>query len=437
MMRPRAALLLVLALGPAACSAPPDTRMRLVLVTLDTLRHDAFAASPRSPSSMPRLLARAEGGTRFARFYAASSSTQPTHASLLTGLHPWQHGVTRNGEVLDARFQGVAQILSEAGFETAAIVASYPVAAEFGFGRGFDSYREDFTTGFQGARSWEGHRLPPEGFFSRAETVTDRALEALDAATARRQFFWLHYFDPHSPYGSSRGSELLESDVFRRIGEGESASAVVDEVVRGYRDDTLHLDQHLDRLLSKLEAEAGRFETHVVLVSDHGESLGEGGSLGHGYGLPEVEIRVPAVIFSPVVAPGLRDDVAGSVDVAATLLAIAGVGPVPSQGRDLRAPGPGAVAVGMRRTFRTSRPGSRRLDGSVHAIPELLFYSVDQAGRLRLGNGRRLRRGGLPAEDEILRERFRSFERELARHAGGDTLDPAVEQRLRALGYAP
>ena len=190
-------------------------------------------------------------------------------------------------------------------------------------------------------------------------------------------------------------------------------------------------------MLSRLEADAGRFETHVVLVSDHGESLGEGGSLGHGYGLPEVEIRVPAVIFSPAVAPGVRDDVAGSVDVAATLLAIAGVGPALPGGRDLRAPGRDTAAVGMRRTFRTSRPGSRRLDGSVHAMPELLFYSVDEAGPLRLGNGRRLRRGGLPREDEILRERFRSFERELAQHAGGDALDPAVEQRLRALGYVP
>lgn len=67
---------------------------------------------------------------------------------------------------------------------------------------------------------WEGHTLPSGRFFSRADTVTEHALEALDAARGPRQFFWFHSFDAHAPYGSSRGEGWMESDVFRRLFDG-------------------------------------------------------------------------------------------------------------------------------------------------------------------------------------------------------------------------
>ena len=82
------------ALAPAlcvaafACSASHPAQ-RLVLITVDTLRADSLTAK-----RMPRTFAFAAGGQRFERCYAASSATQPTHASLFTGQHPWEHGVS-------------------------------------------------------------------------------------------------------------------------------------------------------------------------------------------------------------------------------------------------------------------------------------------------------------------------------------------------------
>ena len=428
---------LLAALLGAGCGGSEE-RVRIVLVSLDTLRLDAFSGTDGEPGSMPLLLARAGSGTRFERFYAASSTTQPTHATLFTGLHPWQHGITRNGDPLGEPFETLAEALRGVGFATQAVVASYPVAAEFGFGQGFDRYRDDFDVGFSsGARGWEGHAVPGGRFYSRAGRVTDRAIEAIDAATAARQFFFFHYFDPHAPYGSSKGGELLESDVLRRAAEGEPRPALLAHVRGLYREDAAYLDRELERLLVRLDADADRFATHVVLVSDHGESLGERGSIGHGYGLGEVEIRVPAIVLSPDFEPGVRHDVAGSIDVATTLLALAGLPTDATGGRDLRlAKADDARAFGMRRTFRGDSPGERRLDGSVRAIPELLFFAVAPDGRSRIGNGRRIA-GGKAAQDEALLRRFRGFERELAAHAGNGSLDPAVEQRLRALGYVP
>ena len=59
--------------------------------------------------------------------------TQPTHATLFTGKHPWQHGVTRNGQILLEERRTVAEELREAGFATRAVVASFPLAGRFWF----------------------------------------------------------------------------------------------------------------------------------------------------------------------------------------------------------------------------------------------------------------------------------------------------------------
>ncbi|MGH0028955.1 MAG: sulfatase, partial [Myxococcota bacterium] len=416
---------------------PTERPVRVVLITLDTLRYDAFAKG-----GMPLLWARAQRATRFERAYAASTTTQPTHASLLTGLHPWQHGVTRNGQVLDDRFETVPERLRDAGFATHAVVASYPVAAAFGFAQGFATFREDFTTGLGAASAWEGHRLPRGTFFSDARTVTDRALEALDAADAQgaaRQFFWFHYFDPHAPYGGSRGGELMESHVHARIRAGEPRADVMREVRRLYAGDVAFLDAELGRLLERLDRDAAGRDTHVVVTADHGESLGEHGSLGHGYGLGEVEVRVPALVWSQRLERGVRRQPVGSVDLAATLLALAGVPPAsePGAGRDLTAPqlAPAQVA-GMRRTFRSRGVGERLLDGNVRPIPDLLFYVVGTDGRRRQGNGKRLL-GLAAAEDEEALTRFRGFEQALARNGTRGSPEPEVEARLRALGYVP
>jgi arylsulfatase A-like enzyme len=427
--------LAILLVAGAGCERR-EPAVRVVVITLDTLREDAFTGGPETPSAMPRLLARAERGARFSRFYASTSTTDPSHATMFTALHPWEHGVTSNGDVLDERIVTVTEALCEAGFETRAVVASYPVAARFGFGQGFDEFHEDFTTGFDGLRRWEGHPAPAR-FFSVAETVTMHALRSLDGATARKQFFWFHYFDPHAPYGSSRGLKHAKWDVLRRIAAGEAEASVLDDVHRLYRADVEYLDRSLDTLLARLEADSDRFETHIVIVSDHGESLGEGGSLAHGNRLTAVEIRVPALILSPRVTPGVRQDVAGSIDVAPTLLAMAGLEPWGLGGRDLSRPGSGSAdAVGMRRTFRRPAPTELRLDGKEHVLPNLLFYAVDSSGRIRRGNAH----GMLDASDDgdqDLLARFRAFETQLAGRETPGVLDPEVERGLRELGYVP
>lgn len=460
---PAAALLAGFALAAAGCREPRP--VRVVLVTLDTLRHDSLAPAGAAGGepAMPLLAERAgRAGVRFERFYAATSVTQPSHASMLTALHPWEHGVVSNGQVLPESVLTVPEALREAGFATAAVVASFPVASRFGFGQGFDSFSEEFTEHPVANRRWEGHRVPEDRFYSLADTITDRALAALDALAgaersgggpARGQFLWVHYFDPHDPYGDAGGGpQYAPPRAFHLIEQGGDPAPLLAKFRSAYDGDVAFLDRHLDRLLARLEADAERYETHVVLASDHGESFGEGGAIAHGMRLTEEQIRVPLVILSPRLEPGVEDRPAGSVDVAPTLLSLAGVaagGEPWSRARDLAAPADGAGegrrgsparagALGMRRTVRNPRIVELRTDGTRHSLQEPEFYAVDREGRLFRGNGAGLAEappGADPAAAERVVALFAAFERAVETGAAPAADDPEALEGLRALGY--
>lgn len=446
-------LLALLAL--VSCGRPRP--VRVVLVTLDTLRYDTLVGRAGAEPAMPHLLARAREGALFERFYAATSVTQPSHASMLTALHPWEHGVTRNGQTLEARFTTVPELLREAGFETGAVVASFPVAGRFGFAQGFDRFDDDFTEAPVTDRRWEGHAVPEDRFYSLAGTVTDRALALLDAdggdreGGAKSQFFWFHYFDPHDPYGDTGGGpEYAPPRAFRAIEKGRDPAPLLRRFRAAYEEDARFLDRELERLLARLDADAERYETHVVVASDHGESFGEGGAIAHGLRLTEEQIRVPLVILSPRLEPGNRPTVTGSVDVARTLLSLAGVespGEPWSRARDLAGGGsPGRAdgsparvgALGMRRTFGDRRVVELRTDGSRHPIEGLEFYVVDPEGAVFRGDGSGLEETPPDVPETTARrvvELFAAFEERVAAGGGPPSLDPEAERALRALGY--
>jgi arylsulfatase A-like enzyme len=419
----------------ASCRNEPRA-VRVVLVTVDTLRYDSFAGGPGGGSLMQRTLVRAARGRIFERAFAATSCTQPSHASMLTGLHPWEHGVTRNGLVLAETQRTVAESLRAAGFETFAVVASVPVSARFGFGQGFERFAEPFTQSF-GTNAWEGLEVSGGRFYALADGVTDEALRQLDGAKGRRQFLWVHYFDPHSPYGDTvpGGRVLTPAAVVKRLAGGPQARAgLADEARELYGRDVQALDRSLDRLLDRLEKDGDRFDTHVVVTADHGESLGEDQVIGHGNHLGMEQIHVPLFILSRLHPSGRDGRATGSVDVASTLLSLAGVTERLGAGSDLAAPAHAPHAVfGMRRTYDLPREGLRA-DGRLERFEGYLFYAVEGDGAVRVGNGQALEAGAVP-EARALTALFRRFEGRMAGRPAAAPLDAETESALRALGY--
>jgi arylsulfatase A-like enzyme len=313
---------------------------------------------------------------------------------------------------------------------------------KFGFEQGFGAYHNEF--GEEGEDLTGQIDVSRDGtLHSRADRINERAFSLLDSAESRKQFFWFHYFDAHAPYGKWEDEESTRYPriMVRRIKKRpEEAAYIVQTSREKYDQDVRQLDEALDELFTRLEADADRWATHVVVVSDHGEAFGEGGALGHGKRLVAPQIHVPLFLLSPRVEPGSRSEPVGSIDVAPTLLSLAGVPAELPGGRDLTASLDADERVyGMRRTF--AEPHEEfRTDGTTHMLDPFLFFAVDD-DRLLVGNRARLSRGDsnrTVRNDELADELtalFGEFEDQVTRLAPKEITDPDVLAALEKLGY--
>ncbi len=288
------------------------TRPNVLLVTIDTLRADRLGCYGYTAGATPVQDALAGRGVRFATAIAHAPLTGPSHASLLTGLTPLRHGVRDNGRpTLAATVPTLAEAFRDAGWRTAAFVSGFPLDHRFGFDRGFESYDDRLPRGSDPRRAAFVERT--------AERTTGAVLRWLGtAAPSAPWFLWVHYFDPHAPY------EPPPEQAARFAG-------------RPYDGEVAFVDAQLGRLLQAVENGNRGRETLVLVTSDHGESLGEHGEETHGVFIYDATLRVPLVLAGPGVPRGrVSHTVARGIDVAPTLLALAGAPPLRgAQGRSL------------------------------------------------------------------------------------------------------
>jgi choline-sulfatase len=319
------AVLLGLGLAVLACSAAPRAPERILLVTIDTLRADRLGSYGAANAHTPHLDELARSGVRFDAALSPVPLTLPAHASLMTAVDPPRHGVRHNSvHRLGADLPTLAERLHQAGYATAAFVGSLVLERRFGLARGFDVY-DDRT---------EGRVSGETGYAERtADQVVDAALDWLERAPPRF-FLWLHFYDPHAEYRPPPGF----------------ASAFPGDLYAG---EIAFVDAELGRLLGALRARFGPEGLLVAVTSDHGEALGDHGEPTHSYTLYEPTQHIPLLLVGDGLARGrVCERVVGLVDVAPTLLALAGAEPLPDvDGRDLReqldAAGPGERALYM------------------------------------------------------------------------------------------
>lgn len=320
----------VLAVALACGDASP--RPHVLLVTVDTLRADRLGAYGYTRPTSPNLDRLAREGALFEVAYAPTGATGPSHATLFTSRYPLAHRVERNGLVLPPSERTLAELLHEAGYETAAFVSSYPVTRRYGLDQGFSHYDESFDTESDTLEleEWSGERV--EGAFDRRGRATLRAARAwLEQRDAReRLFLWVHLFDPHDPYVAPPRF----ARPFLASGQDERARAGA-----LYDAEIAYTDAVLGRLVEAFEAWAGQGSTLLVVTADHGEGLWDHGWRMHNRYLYEEETRVPLVWRWPGRIPaGLRiGQPVHLADVAPTLLGLLGIprDGLPLEGRDL------------------------------------------------------------------------------------------------------
>ena len=268
----------------------------ILLITLDTTRADRIGAYGYKLARTPVLDQLARDGVLFERAYTPAPLTLPVHASLMTGLYPPEHGLRTNGYgSLSADRTTLGEILVAAGYDAGAFVASFVLDRKFGLNQGFQEYNDDLI----GAKPTSDaiHR------YRDGRLVVDAALQWLGKPRYRPFFCWVHLYDPHAPY-EDRSAEF--GDAFAKsLYDGEIA----------------YTDQQVGRLLDYLKQHP---RTIVIVVGDHGESLGEHHELQHGYTLYNSTQHVPLLLRGvPQAVPGTRVPTTVSlVDVLPTLLEV-------------------------------------------------------------------------------------------------------------------
>lgn len=306
-------------------ASPPRT---IAVLSLDTLRADHLSVYGYPRPTSPHL----EELAREARVYTSARSTAPwtlpSHASLFTGLYPFQHGahfvagtLGVEAAALASEARTLAEVLRDLGYRTGAVVANDGfLAPAYRLDQGFDAYDVERDA---------------------APEIVARALGWLDAQGDAPVFLFVNFMDTHQPYNvtprkgfrnhGDHGSSTHRMRRLRRMlmrGESALPQDVLEALIEQYDLAIANLDAGLGELFEGLRAR-GRFDDALIVVTaDHGEFLGEHDLVEHAKDVYEPVLRVPLIVRPPGGVPAERDDTPISgVHVPGIVLSHAGVAP--------------------------------------------------------------------------------------------------------------
>jgi len=333
-----------IATGVKPGGIPSSDAPNVVLITFDTLRADHLGAYGYSKVKTPSLDALIREGALFERAQVQAPLTSVSHASMFTALYPPEHGIRAivRSPRLKSGLTTLPEVLKNAGYTTAAIVASAPLAPGMGLEKGFDTYDFELPTekfAFFGVRDCllskalqRGQIVRDLWAFRRAGEQTNRALRWLDSRPPSPFFLWIHYFDVHDPYAPPR--RYLR-------GEFHPGASVLDRMDRWYLYDSelAYLDAQVGRLTDSLRKRGILDKTILIGISDHGEGLGEHDYVSHSFRLFDEQLHPVFFIRYPAAVPaGARiPQQVRSIDLFPTVVDLLGLeGPKFRKGVSLR-----------------------------------------------------------------------------------------------------
>jgi arylsulfatase A-like enzyme len=250
----------------------PSSSTPVILISIDTLRSDHLPAYGYTAVSTPNIDALRADSILFERAYSHVPLTLPSHTSILTGMLPGDHGVRDNvGFRLGTSVPTVQELLKKNGYATGGAVSAYVLRHETGIARGFDFYDDQVEP------------IGPSRVIGRVQREGGETLQAattwLDAESSKPFFFFLHLYDPHTPYKAPEPFFSRYSNKYD--GEIAYADSVVGDLMQRLKQSGVY-----DRAL-------------IVLLSDHGEGLSEHGEEEHGIFLYREDLQVPLIVKLP------------------------------------------------------------------------------------------------------------------------------------------
>jgi tetratricopeptide (TPR) repeat protein len=287
---------LLFGVGCHKTETPPAPKP-IILISIDTLRSDHLPAYGYQNVATPAIDALRADGILFSRAYSHVPLTLPSHATILSGRLPAENGLRDNaGFKWRDGVPSIAELLQASGYATGAAVSSYALRTGTGIERGFQMYDDNFAA---------SSSTQVMGEVQRSGLDTERIAENwISGKGSAPFFFFLHLYEPHSPYTPPEPYKSRYPLAYD--GEIAAADAVVGQFIAFLKRKDLYNN------------------STVILLSDHGEGLGDHGEDEHGLLLYREALQVPLIV-KPAGATEKRtvDKPAQLVDVFATIAAIA------------------------------------------------------------------------------------------------------------------
>ena len=268
-------LLVLTAILAAACRGriiSPSPTTPVVLISIDTLRSDHLPAYGYKGVATPNIDALRADSILYERAYSHVPLTLPSHASILTGMLPPDTGVHDNvGFRLSESTATIQELLKKNGYATGGAVSAFVLRKETGISRGFDFYDDQVEP------------LGDDRMIGRVQRdgrVTLRALEKwMNERGDKPIFAFLHLYEPHTPYTPPEPYLSRYPNHY----DGEIASA--DEIVGSF--------------IADLKSKGIYDKALIILLSDHGEGLGEHGEEEHAIFVYREALQVPLIMKLP------------------------------------------------------------------------------------------------------------------------------------------
>ncbi len=277
----------------------------VILITIDTLRADHLGCYGYGRAQTPNIDAWAKQGILFRNATATNPLTLPSHSSMMTGAYPVTHGVRDNvGFYLEDRWVTLAETLKNAGFATGGFISAFVLDRRWGIAQGFQEYFDHFELSKYKAVSLDAVQR-------RGDETLEAALKWMNGAKDQRFFSWIHFYDPHTPYDPP--------DPFRKPWAGERFGLYDGEIA--------YTDHLIGKLKSFLKDHNIDSTTTIVLVSDHGESLGEHDESGHGFFIYDATTHVPMLFVIPGRKPLEVREQVRTIDIYPTICSLLQVAP--------------------------------------------------------------------------------------------------------------
>ena len=354
----------VAAASPALAKPKPAKRAPNVLYVFDD--EHRFQSMPGEPYSdpvvAPNIEAFRKANFSMERCISNYPLCSPYRGILMTGLWPFQNGITRNWIELGTNFESIGHVFDKAGYRTA-YVGKWHLSGP-GHDRAFipaGPHRQ----GFQDWHVWgavdkhmnysftfnpdTGEKIQPMGY--QPTLMTDQAVEIIKKDHGDQPWMMIvSWHPPHFPVNDAPEEDeayFADKQVALRpnvkTGHSErgpvSSEAAIAKFHQGYYAHIRAIDREFGRLLKTLDETGQADNTIVIFTSDHGEMAGSHGRMYKQVPFEESS-RVPFYVRYPGVTPKGKssDTLFASIDVYPTLCGLAGL-PVPSQvkGKDFSA----------------------------------------------------------------------------------------------------